>query len=349
MVKKKMKRFVGMLLAASVLSMGVSGCGNKQDSPSATGEESTSDDEVLSIRAGVQTGDTSFFLVATGLEKGIFEKHKINVEYTEYTNGIHAIDGIAAGSVDVSDATMFAGLNRLGNTLDETDLVIVSGLMGGYSSGGIYVAPQYADDLQSLDGSEGFIVLTGAISEYNTTKLIDYLGFDPSKQELVYTDSHQTGVAIASKDGASAVWANANAAGKYEDIGWVEVATSEEVGLESSSYLFVTKPFYEENEEAISRYLAALYETYDYINDNTDEVATFLESEYAIDPDTFLGVWNDTNKRLGLTDDDLKILDEMEDWLYQNEKIPTDFDVRQYLELSAARTAFPDEVTVTLD
>ena len=48
----------------------------------------------------------------------------------------------------------YAAVNRLGNTLDATDLKIFSQISGGgvAQSGGLYVDPKYADDLESLDG-----------------------------------------------------------------------------------------------------------------------------------------------------------------------------------------------------
>lgn len=340
---KVWKKIAGIVLATTLAVTGLTGCGEKKTSSAADANG------VTTLRVGVSTASFDHFINVIGVESGIFKKHNLNVEYTEFSNGIHAIDGIATDSVDIAGATEYASLNRMGNTLNESGLIIFSGLNGGYSGGGIYVAPEYANNIKGLEGSAGFIVLTGAVSEYNTTLCIKYLGLDESKVNKVNTDSHTTGLAIANEGGATAVWANANAAKKYKELGWVEVASAKQANLTSSLILLAKDSFYTGNEAAMANYIKALKEIFDYVNDNEDKAAQIIESKLNVEQSTFKTTWNDTNCRLGLSDDSLGVLSDIESWLYKNGKIPTDFDVKNYIRTSAIKQAVPDNVSSKLN
>ena len=99
----------------------------------------------------------------------------------------------AGGVDDTGLLADFAAVNRIGNTLNNTNLVIFSDLSSSVSyNGGLFVAPKYKDDLGALDGSEGWITSIGTVSEYFNWQAQTYLGLDPSKQKNVNTDSIST-------------------------------------------------------------------------------------------------------------------------------------------------------------
>lgn len=72
------------------------------------------------------TGNLDHYASYVGVEQGIFEKYGINLEITEYAFGINTIDAIANGNADVGDMADYAAVNRLGTTLDQTNLVMFS-------------------------------------------------------------------------------------------------------------------------------------------------------------------------------------------------------------------------------
>lgn len=73
----------------------------------------------------------------------------------------------------------------------------------------------------------------GTVTYYYASKCIEYLGLDESKQNLINTDSSQTRLALIQKGGASAVYANGSEAKYIEEAGWVQVATSQEIGIQT--------------------------------------------------------------------------------------------------------------------
>ena len=190
-----MKKRIISLAAAAVFVIGtLAGCGNSSTQTTdktASSDASSSGGDLVTVRDAVMTGQLDQYATEIGLWQGIFEKYGIDLQTTDY-----------------------AAVNRLGNTLDATNLQIFSQISGGQSalSGGLYVDPKYADDPKSLDGSAGFMYQEGTVTYYYASKCIEYLGLDESKQNLINTDSSQTRLALIQKGGASAVYANGSEA-----------------------------------------------------------------------------------------------------------------------------------------
>ena len=221
-----MKKRVISLAATAVFILGaLSGCGSTSSDNStqttketteetASSDASTSDGDLVTVRDAVMTGQLDQYATEVGLWQGIFEKYGIDLKTTEFVAGINTIDSVVSGTADIGMMADYAAVNRLGNTLDATDLKIFSQLSGGGTaqSGGLYVDPKYADDLESLDGSAGFMYQEGTVTYYYASKCIEYLGLDESKQNLINTDSSQTRLALIQKGSASAVYANGSEA-----------------------------------------------------------------------------------------------------------------------------------------
>ena len=268
-----MKKRVISLAATAVLVFGVlSGCGSTSSDNSTTTKEtteetassdaSTSDGDLVTVRDAVMTGQLDQYATEVGLWQGLFEKYGIDLKTTEFVAGINTIDSVVSGTADIGMMADYAAVNRLGNTLDATDLKIFSQISGGgvAQSGGLYVDPKYADDLESLDGSEGFMYQEGTVSYYYASKCIEYLGLDESKQNLINTDSSQTRLALIQKGGASAVYANGSEANYIEDAGWVLAATSQEIGIQTGTYFLATDKYISENKEVLAKFLEAIDE-----------------------------------------------------------------------------------------
>ena len=187
-----MKKRVISLAATAVFILGaLSGCGSTSSDNStqttketteetASSDASTSDGDLVTVRDAVMTGQLDQYATEVGLWQGIFEKYGIDLKTTEFVAGINTIDSVVSGTADIGMMADYAAVNRLGNTLDATDLKIFSQLSGGGTaqSGGLYVDPKYADDLESLDGSAGFMYQEGTVTYYYASKCIEYLGLD---------------------------------------------------------------------------------------------------------------------------------------------------------------------------
>lgn len=334
-----MKKKVISLILAAVLTLGLfAGCG---------GGDSGSSGGLSVLRNAVMTGQLDYYATKIGLWQGIFEKHGIDLQTTEFVAGINTIDAVVNGMADVGMMADYAAVNRLGNTLNETDLRIFSELTGeGAQIGGLYVAPQYADDLSKLDGSEGFMTMVGTVGDYYVSQSIEYLGLDESKQNIIPTDSTQTQLALASTGEASAVVAT-GPSGKYlEEQGWVLAVTSEQIGIETGAYFLARESYIAENKELLANYLLALDESAQYIDDHLDKCAEYLASETGVLAENFKLEWTTYKIQNGFSEEAAVHLEDIEEWAFQHGKFETDYNIRDFIVTDAVAIAFPDKVTI---
>ena len=193
------KKVISIVLTAALVAGALAGCGESGQGNAS--QKSDSGKDLVVLRDAVMTGQLDQYATEIGLWQGIFEEHGIDLQTTEFVAGINTIDAVVTGTADIGMMADYAAVNRLGNTLKENDLQIFSELSGaGALTGGLYVAPKYVDNLEALDGSEGFITQTGTVSDYYVSQAIEYLGFDEDKQNIVNSDSSQTTLSLAQSE-----------------------------------------------------------------------------------------------------------------------------------------------------
>ncbi len=349
------KIFLAAAFAALTLAL-FAGCGSTDSTDSSTSSEDTTSEEstaqsdsgeLQQLRVALMTGQVDQYAAYVGEEQGIFESYGIEISSAEYAAGINTMDAVQNGTADTGLLADFAAVNRIGNTLEDTNLVIFAELSSSESSnGGLYVAPQYADDLQSLQDSEGIIQNTGTVSEYYNWQAITFIGLDPDTFNYVITSDQSTSLALAQNGDASAVVATGAQAQYYENYDWVLVASAKDIGIKVGTYLLTTNEFLAENTELIANYLKALGESVDYINEHFDESANEFESVFGISPDDFKETWDSYTISLGFTEEGAQQLDDVNAWALENGKYEQAYDIRDFIDTSAAEIAFPDRVTI---
>ena len=341
-MKKRINQILsGLLIGAMIFAFG--GCG--KDSGAAGAAEGT--DELTKVRLAVMTNGFDHYLAVVALEQGIFEKYGLDVEMTEYGRGINTIDAVVNGTADIGNMADYATVNRLGNTLHDTNLVIFSEQSGGgVQNGGLYVAPEYADNLQALDGSKGFISILGTVSDYQTSVAIEYLGLDETKQNIIAADSQQTSLALAQNNEASAIYTSGSAGAYFEKFGWKLAVTSEELGIHTYGYFLTTREYNENNQETLAKFLQASQESFDYIKANLDDTGKFLETKIGIKAEDFVNNWSSITSNIGFTQDGADHLQTMEEWAFAHGSFPESYNVKDFINTDAAKLAFPERVTL---
>lgn len=355
------KRFLGIALASAIVISALAGCNSDSSSSSgndlsagtsvaetkATGDSTESSKELRELRVAVMTTQPDQYATYIGEQEGIFEKYNIKLETTEYAAGINTVDAIVNGTADTGLLADFAAVNRIGNTLHDTNLNLFAELNTSTSKvGGIYVAPEYADDVSKLENSSGWITTIGTVSEYFNWQAQTYLGLDPEKQKLVNTDSVQTSLALAEKGDAAAVVATGSQSSRYEDIGWKLVASPDDFGYSVGCYLVTTDEFFDANTDLLADYLKALDESVSFINDNLDSSAEKVSSKFGMEKDDFISDWQRYNIVLGSTEEGAAHLDDVNNWAYSNGKYSEEYNIRDFIRTEAVEKAFPDRVTV---
>ncbi len=314
------------------------------------GSQTASDGtELRTIRVANMTGEPDQYAGYIGTQQGIFEKYGITLQTTEFVAGINTVDSVVTGTADIGLLADFAAANRFGNTLEANNLVIASDLSSSVSTtGGIFVAPKYAEDISSLDGSEGWITNIGTVSEYYNWQAQTYLGLDPDKQNAVNATDASTILGVIHNGNASAIVTSGAMVEKVENEGWVKVAESKDVDIRISAYLITSRNFAENNTDLLADYLKALNESAQYINDHLDESAKAVSAKFGIDEEIFKSNWQQYTIQFGLSEKSAAHLDEVNAWAFQHGKFPTEYNIRQFYYTAAAEKAFPENTDVDL-
>lgn len=336
--------FKTITAAALGLSLLTACSGNNGSSAASSGENG-----LKTLRVANMTGQPDQYADFIGQQQGIFEKHGIDLQTTEFVAGINTVDSIVTGTADTGLLADFAAVNRFGNTLDATNLVIFSDLSSGViESGGIYVAPEYADDLSKLADSAGWITNIGTVTEYYNWQAQTYLGLDPDTQKIVQASDSSTTLALVQNGGASAIVTSGSQADKVEEYGWKKVAESKDVNIHTSAYLITTKDFAAANTDLLADYLTALNESVQYLNDHLDESAKAIADRFGIDEEVFKSNWSQYNIQFGLSEEGAENLDNVNAWAFEHNKFPTEYNIRQFYFKDSAAKAFPDITNVDL-
>ena len=189
-----------------------------------------------------------------------------------------------------------------------------------------------------IDGRIGFV------GGFNVGR--EYLGLDESKQNLINTDSSQTRLALIQKGGASAVYANGSEAKYIEEAGWVQVATSQEIGIQTGSYFLSTDKYISENTDTLAKFLQAVDESTQYINDHLDESAEYLADKLGLKAEDFKENWKNYSFEPGFSEEATTHLEDIEKWGFEHGSFPKDYNVRDFINIDVAKIAFPDNVTI---
>lgn len=331
------KKVAAAALAAILGTALLAGCGLNTTSTQSSGDAAGDGNANNTIRVAVMTGQPDQYQIYIGQEQGIFEKNGVNVETTEYAYGINTIDAVSNGTADTGEMADFAAVNRIGNSQEQTNLIFFSeSAASEMNTGGLYVAPEYADNLEGLKDSKGIITSVGTVYEYYNWIALNYIGLDPDEVAYVNADSSQTKIALVQQNNASAVVGSGSVTSYYEDAGWKLVADAKDLGIITGSYLLTTKEFSENNTELLAKYLKSLQESTDYINAHLDEAAADLAERFGVEEENFKADWQSQTLKVGFTEDGVSHLAEVADWAYTHGKYDTAFDVEDYIDTTAA-------------
>lgn len=340
-MKNKFRKTIIAGLTTVLLVSSLTGCGNSKTI------QTSNNSDLRVLNQAVMTNQVDYYAAYVGKDQGIFEKHGIDLQVTEYVAGIYTIDAIVNGTASVGMMADYATVNRLGNTLHATDLKIFSELYsGGVLNGGLYVAPEYVDDLGKLDGSTGFITQTGTVSDYYVIKSIDYLGLDEENQTLLNTDSAQTQLALVQQNAASAIYASGSTATKVEEYGWKQVATSEELGIQTGAYLLANKSFIDDNKDILSDYLAALQETVEFIHNNTDKAADIIVAKTGAAKEDVVANLEQVSLNVGISQGGYEHLTEINDWAFAHNRFKEAYDIKDFFDTRVLEIKHSDLITV---
>ncbi|MFB9947967.1 ABC transporter substrate-binding protein [Rhizobium puerariae] len=131
--------------------------------------------ENLVIGVGTDAAYTPFYLA---LERGIFKKHGLDVQFLKFSNGGEAVDAVVAGQAQLSGAAEQTTMIRMARGADLRPTVI-------YEESGSYIKLVTKPDIADVKQIKTFGVVKGSVSEYSASLAMSKFGVDPSTVKIV--------------------------------------------------------------------------------------------------------------------------------------------------------------------
>jgi NitT/TauT family transport system substrate-binding protein len=345
------KKFLSSLLV-TVLAVGVlSGCSSSSSTESSRGDTASSESgastETTSVQLGVMTGASEHFISLVGIEQGIYENHGISLQITEFGTGVEAVGAVTTGQIDLAEIMDFGMINRLGQTSESSNLRIlaqnyVSIATDSGNDMALYVNPDRIKSLSDLKG-KNISVSLGTQNEYQVAKLLEYADLSDDDVSQIPVDAEADVLAVAKKGDIDAAWANGQQAVNLQKEGWTALITAEEVGLVTRD-LFVGSDTIATNTDLLANYFQARSEIVEYIQNNIDDVATFISEKTGVAEETFKTTMNSYNFENTFTQETYDSLNDLIDWSVAKGTFDA-FDIDTFIVTDGLKQAFPDNVT----
>lgn len=325
----------GMLMSAAMC--GLAGC-------SASGAElPSSEDGAITLRYGVMTGNVDAWIATVAQQQGYYADNGLNVQVSEYASGINTVDAIATGQLDIGFVADFAGVNRIGNTSGASDLRFLARFSSS-SSSKLYVNPDHVSTLSDLRG-KGLLTVRGTVWEYWDGLTLQKAGLTSSDVNVESLESLQDAVSAAGAGNGDALWASGANAAKLVEYGWEPILTLEQLEAPTLLFLMSTESFAQSNAQALANFFKAEQQAIDFIASNTDEAADAVYQKNGLSQDQFKQSVAALDLGIGFTDSDYQELDNIKTWCLQNGYFGSDYELSDFIDVDAAQTAFPQEVT----
>lgn len=340
-----MKKKLLALVLTGVLGLSTVACGNAAASASANEKTSEKAEELTTVRIAIMTGGASHWYAVIGDKEGIFEKHGLKAEISEFAAGINTVDAVAMGQADFGNLADYAAVNRIGNTKDETNLVIIDRLStsSGSTNGGLYVA----DGISSVEDLAGvpFATQTGTVWDYWLAKTYEYAGISEADQNIVSVDSIASAVALMTTGDVQAVWASGQNAQKLEDAGFETILTLNDLDLYTDAYYISTTDYIEQNPEVVQAFIEAQEETAEWIENNKEAAAKDFEAASGVSTEQFLNDIESSKLVTDFTAETLEHLNGIKEWAVSGGRFE-DYNILDFTDLSALKAVYPDSITV---
>jgi NitT/TauT family transport system substrate-binding protein len=274
-----MGRFTSGALAGA-LAMLVVACGDG-------GEQPTTEGGATKLTVQETAGVPSSF-VAFGIEKGMFDKQKLEIDLEPTQGGAATIPALVSGDIQVGGSNVVSLL--LASSKDLPIRAIAGGTTaqpaGEKDFGALLVAKGTGiSEPEDLEGKTIAVNTLNNIAEVVVKTALEKEGVDPESLELseVPFPEMEPALAKGSVDAAFSIepFVTQGVEKGHEVLGYSYVDTEPE--LQVGAYA-VTDQFAESDPDAVKAFQAATAETAAYVAGHEDEFRTFLSESAKIPP-----------------------------------------------------------------
>lgn len=306
-----------------------------------TGSNSAADE--FTIRVGVCSGDVNHYLKILDDHTGLFKNKGITFEITEFAAGINTIDAITIDQLDIGLFADYAGVNRIGNTVNDTDLRAFA-VITKSASYNLYVNPEKIKSPEDLQVAT-LVSMAGVVFEYDYGKLFEHFELDASKANFANVGSIQEALALAASGEGDAWWSTPQTNAMFEEYGWEPFINIADVDATMYTYLVANNSYLTGHQAEVEKFLETSEEGFAYIEENLDEFADWVSADIGLNKDLVISGWQSAQYGYTFDQDAYEDLVKVEKWCYKNGNFDTDYDVADFINTDALKAIKPDSVT----
>src|SRR3989338_2282312 len=304
--------------------------------------------------------DTIVFGVETSLltapiwiaeNKGYFQEQGINVEIKEFDSGRAALTAmLKEGNPDNLDMVTAAQTPVMFNSFERDDYAIISTMVTSTNEQRI-IARKNSGILSPADLKGKKVGVTkSSTGHYFLHLFLNYHKLTDKDVEMIDLKAGELSKAIA--DGrvdAISTWEPHLLNGKNQ-LGENGLLMQVNYLFREDFYFIPNKDFIASNPEVLEKFLRAIEQAEQFIEDNRVEAVTIVSERLKLDKAQVDALWDDYDYQLTLDQSVLKVLEQEAQWAMENNlttatKAP---DYRNYIYVDTLKKVKPEAVKITI-
>lgn len=277
--------------------------------------------EPIKLAVGVDAAYAPMYLAK---QRKLFEKHGVNVEVVQFTQGGDALDALVAGQVQVGGSAQPTTLIRAARA--DIKSFGIFGQSGTYIK--LLVKPSITDPKQL----KKIGIVPGSVSEYATEGLLTKYGIDPKSVELVKLGPPEAPALLARGDiDGYFLWEPWPTNGVKQ--GGKILLNSGDVGFVDNMWLSSEGKWLASHQAEAKAILAALAEACEIVRASPSDAAAAVQKEVKIPAATALEILKDRECVVrDFTPEDMASYDKIADFLVSHKITPVKLDVGKVIQ-----------------
>jgi ABC-type nitrate/sulfonate/bicarbonate transport system substrate-binding protein len=280
------------------------------------------------------------------IDKGFFTEEGIEAGFQQYGTGIEAIQAVIAGAADIGPALDFAVLNLAASAKE--NMKVVAGIAAPKPGWHKLAMRNDLNSAKDLRGKKiGYV--KGTSEHFVTLQHLIQNGVNLNDVELVPLPGlfELVGALLADEIQASWIWANA--VKQIKDSSSHKIVMNDSKVLDTVAiYLVAKTSWVNKNQKLLESILRSYNRASKVIQSNPNESAAIIARSNKGNDKVFKALIQGQGFNIAFTPVMLNSFDSIAQFLIDSGKLPSNFNIRSFLDLRAMKKAVPGSVTANL-
>lgn len=327
-----MKKFLSILLAASLTLLTLTGCGSTQETEPNTSEsavtEESADGAVLRIAAQPYPLYTPVYVAyELGYLQEEFDAIGAKFEWQEFQSGPLVNEAVAAGEADLG---FMADLPAIIAKSTGQPIEVISNVAYGEKGLAVLVKPD--SDIKSVADLKGKKVAyaTGSYAQHLLALLLSNEGLTLDDVESINLAAGDQPAALASGEvDALVIWEQYIS--KLTSEGAATVLADGTGVKKGNMITYAVSDYAKANPEVIKAYIKALNRANELLNSDPDAAAEAVAEDFGVDKELMTKIIPNFTYETEITDDDVAEITKVKDFSLEAGIISNDVDIESFI------------------